>query len=231
MELTPGQQRLLFVVIVLALAGLGIYLIGGRRSGGTPAAAPSPTASTATASTGTAGTGTASTGQPSPSGTETASVPPSVVPPPTPVSTAGGAEIYQWLPFTPAGLTAAVKTTLSFATDYATWSYKESTAAYGAKFKALAAPPEIATLEEGYGTVGLAQARTATKQVSTGSGTIDQISSFGTGPTITFLVTITNRVTSTQPTTTQSPQFSVTVVSSAGAWQVNNIELSSLGNQ
>jgi hypothetical protein len=144
----------------------------------------------------------------------------------------GGAEIYQWLPFTPADLAAAAKTTLAFSTDYATWSYTESTAAYGAKFNGLAAPQEIATLKEGYSTVGLAQTRTATKQVSTGSGTIDQISSFGTGPTsITFLVTITNRVTSTQPTTTQSPQFTVTVVSSGGTWQVNNIELSSLGNQ
>ena len=212
MELTPGRQRLVFVLIVLALAGLGTYLIGAREHGGTPAAAPSASAS-------------ASTTVPSASAT-TPGIPPSSLPTPTPVSTAGGAEIYQWLPFTPADLTAAAQTTVSFAKDYVTWSYTENATAYGAKFNGLATPTEITALEEGYSTAGVAQQRTADKQVSTGSGTIESISSFGGGPTITFLVTITNQVTSTQPTTTAPPQqYTVTVVSSGGAWQVNNIEL------
>ena len=59
---------------------------------------------------------------------------------------------------------------------------------------------EAATLEYDYGTPGVAGPRTADKQVSTGSGTIDSISSFGASPTsITFLVTISQQVTSTQP--------------------------------
>ena len=37
----------------------------------------------------------------------------------TPAATAGGANIYQWLPFTQSDLTAAAKTTLAFATVYA----------------------------------------------------------------------------------------------------------------
>ena len=115
MELTTGQQRLLFVVVVLALAGLGIYLVSSRSSGGSPAAAPSATASTAHAAA---------------SGTTAAGVPPSTVPAATPVSTAGGAEIYQWLPFTAADLAAAAQTTVTFAADYATWSYTEDAAAY-----------------------------------------------------------------------------------------------------
>jgi hypothetical protein len=216
MELTPGRQRLVFVVVVLALVGVGIFVIHGRGSGGTPAAAPSTPAGTAV---------------PSASPASAAGVPPSSLPAPTPASTAGGAEIYQWLPFTPADLTAAAQATVSFAKDYVTWSYTENATAYGATFNGLATAQEITVLEEGYSTAGLAQQRTADKQVSTGSGTIESISSFGSGPTITFVVTITNQVTSTQPTTTAPPQqYAVTVVSSGGAWQVNNIELSSQGN-
>ena len=56
-------------------------------------------------------------------------------------------------------------------------------------------------------------------------------SSFGAGPTITFLVTVNQQVTSTQPTTTASTKYAVTMVTSGGAWLVNDIELSTLGNQ
>jgi hypothetical protein len=220
MELTPRQLRLVFVVVVLALVGLGIYLIQGRGSGGTPAAAPSATTPRASASAPSA-----------------ASVPPSAVPSATPVPTAGGAQIYQWLPFTAADLSAAAQTTLTFAKDYSTWSYTESAAAYAAKFTGLVTSLELATLKNGYSTPGVAGPRTADKQVSTGSGTIDSIRSFGTGqtsatgqPSITFLVTINQQVKSTQPTSTAANQYAVTVVSSGNSWLVNDIELSKLGN-
>jgi hypothetical protein len=223
MELTPGQRRLVFVVVVLALIGLGIYLIQGRGSGGgTPAAAPSTSATTP---------------RPAASAPSAASVPPSAVPAATPASTAGGAEIYQWLPFTAADLSAAAQTTLSFAKDYSTWSYTESAAAYAAKFNGLATSLELATLKNGYSTPGVAGPRAQDRQVSTGSGTIDSIRSFGTGqtsatgqPSITFLVTINQQVKSTQPTSTAANQYAVTVVSSGSAWLVNDIELSKLGN-
>jgi hypothetical protein len=217
MELTTGQQRLLFVVVVLALTGLGFYLIRGHGSGGTPAAALSPSA-TATA-----------TASPTATGPAASSVPPATVPAATPVSTAGGAEIYQWLPFTPDDLAAAANTTLKFATDYATWSYTEDTAAYGAKLSSLVTAKEMPVLESAYATPGVAAQRKADKQVSTGSGTIDVIRAFATG-TITFSVTITQKVTSTQPASTQSAKYAVTVVSSGGGWQVNDIELANLGN-
>ena len=217
MDLTPGQQRLVFVVVVLALAGLGIYLIQGRGSGGgTPAAAPSPSATSP---------------QPSANTPSAASVPPSTVPAATPVSTAGGAQIYQWLPFTPADLSAAAQTTLTFAKDYSTWSYKESAAAYAAKMSGLVEASELAVLKNGYSTAGVAGPRAAEKQVSTGSGTIDTIRSFGTGPTsIIFVVTINQQVTPAQPGSTGSSQYAITVISSGGSWLVHDLELSTLGN-
>jgi hypothetical protein len=216
MELTPRQLRLVFVVVVLALVGLGIYLIQGRGSGGgTPAAAPSAT-----------------TPRPSASAPSAASVPPSTVPAATPVSTAGGAQIYQWLPFTAADLSAAAQTTLTFAKDYSTWSYTESVTAYAAKFNGLVTSLELASLKNGYSTSGVAGPRMADKQVSTGSGTIDSIRSFGTSPTtsITFLVTINQQVTPPQPGSSPSNQYAITVASSGSAWLVNDIELSKFGN-
>jgi hypothetical protein len=214
MDLTPGQQRLVFVVVVAVLVGMGAYLIGTRHSGGTPAAAPSASASA----------------QPS-AGTGSAYVPPSAVPSATPVSTAGGAEIYQWLPFSAADLDAAANTTLSFAANYATWSYTEDKAAYGAKLGGLATAQEVTTAEYYYGTAGVAGPRTSDKQVSTGSGTIDSIRSFGTSPvSITFLVTLNQQVASTQPTRKVTGQYAVTVALSGGKWQVNDLELSQLGN-
>lgn len=219
MELTTGQQRLLFVGVALALAGLGFYLIGGRGSGSSPGAAPSPSPSASpSTSTSLSATGTASTG-----------VPPATVPAATPVSTAGGAEIYQWLPFTPSDLAAAAKTTLEFATVYTTWSYAEDTTAYAAKLNGLVTAKEMPVLMSAYATQGVAEQRTADKQVSKGSGTIDTIYAFATG-SITFYVTITQQVTPAQPSSTMSGKYAVTVVSSGGGWQVNDIELSSLGN-
>ncbi len=217
MELTTGQRRLLFAVVVLARVGLGFSLVSSRASGGSPA---------------TAASSPAGRGSQAPSGSTAAGVPPSTVPAATPASTAGGAEIYQWLPFSAADLAAAATTTVSFAADYATWSYRENAAAYGAKMSGLVTAQEAATLENDYGTAGVAGPRAADKQVSTGSGVIDSISSFGGNPTsITFLVTISQQVSSTQPAKSMTGKYTVTVISSGNAWQVNDIELSGLGNQ
>jgi hypothetical protein len=218
MDLTPGRQRLVFVVIVIALVGLTSYLIENRHSGGTPAAGPSPSTPQSSVSTS--------------AGTQANGAPPSSVPAATPASTASGAEIYQWLPFTAADLSGAAQTTLTFAKDYSTWSYTESTTEYAAKMAGLVTSQELATLTSGYSTAGVAGPRVTDKQVSTGTGTIDSIRSFGTNPvSITFVVTINQQVTSTQPATTAPPQqYAVTVVSSGSVWQVNDLELSQLGN-
>jgi len=214
MELTPGLQRLVFAVLVIALAGLGVFLVSARGHHGTPSAAASsstPAAASAADST--------------------ASVPPTLVPSATPLPTAGDTQIYQWLPFTAADLTAAANTTMAFAKAYATWNYTETYTAYGATFNGLATGSEITQLEANYNPPGAAAQRTADKQSSTGSGTIDTISQFSSNPTsITFLVTITQQVTPATSTASSSQQYAVTVIPSGGSWQVNDLELPSAGN-
>ncbi len=217
MDLSPGQRRLVFVVVVIVLIGLGFYLVKEHDSGSS--STPSESAST-----------------PAPSATSSTapSVPPSSVPAVTPASTVGGAEIYQWLPFTATDLAAAANVTTSFATDYVTWSYAESATAYVGKLQSLVTSTELTQVEQGYETPGIAGRRTADKQVSSGSGTIEQILSFGTstGPkTIVFTVSISQQVTSTQPTQTQANTYNITVQSSGGPWQVSDVELASLGNK
>jgi hypothetical protein len=222
MELTPGQQRLLFVVVVLVLAGLGIYLIRDGHHGAAAPPSPSPTATSPTTS-GSSGSGTAQA---------SAGVPPATVPPASPpATTASGANIYEWLPFSQADLTAAAKTTLAFATDYATWSYTDTKTAYATKLGAVATAQEVTTLESGFTTAGVAGPRVADKQVSTGSGTIESIRSFGTSPTsITFAVTITEQLASTTGNKTNTSTYAITTVSTGTGWLVNDIELSGIGN-
>jgi hypothetical protein len=226
MELTPGRQRLLFVVIVIALVGLGFFLIEGRSHGTTAASANTPAPSASATASASASAASASASAASAAATAT---PPAVEPSATPPSaTAGGANIYQWLPFTQADLTAAAKTTLAFAKDYATWNSKESKAAYGATMAKLVTAQEDATLEYDFGTA----ARGAANAVSTGSGTIDSISSFGASPaSITFSVDIAQQVVPAQGASTGPSQYSITVESTGTGWLVNNIELASLGNQ
>jgi hypothetical protein len=218
MELNTGQQRLLFAVVVVGLVGLGVFLISGRHQSSASPPAPSPSA-TPTAS------GTVASG--------TASLPPATVPPPAPApTTSGGTDIYQWLPFTQADLTAAARTTLAFAAVWDTTSYTESGTAYGAKLAGLVTAQERTTLVYDYGTSGVAGPRLADKQVSTGTAAIDSITSFGGSPaSITFAVTIDEQITSTKPAVPSDGVYTVTVEQDDGNWLVNDIELSSLGNQ
>jgi hypothetical protein len=214
MELSTGQQRLLFVVVVLLLAGLGIYLIGPgthRGAGASPTTSPGSTPAVATSSPATA-------------------VPPATVPQGTPAtSSAGGAGIYQWLPFTQQDLTEAAQAATAFAADYQTFSYTETATVYAAKMASVVTAELAGTLENAYATPGVAAQRSAQKQISTSSGGITQIRSFGAG-SITFLVNITQRLGTTKGTATTTTQYAVTVESAAGGWEVNDIELANAGN-
>ena len=185
MELSRGQQRLLFVVVVLALGGLGIFLLGSRHRTAAPA---------------------------------------------TTVGGGGGVNIYQWLPFTQQDLTAASRATVAFAADYENWSYTEPAQAYVAKMNGLVTTNLAASLQNSYATPGVAALRSAQKQISTSSGGIASIRSFGTG-SITFVVNIAQRLATTSGTSNSTKQYAVTVVSNATGWQVNDVELAGAGNQ
>ncbi|HTX29685.1 MAG TPA: hypothetical protein VME19_21980 [Streptosporangiaceae bacterium] len=209
MDLSPGQQKAAFVLIVVVLAALGYYLVvpALTRSHDHSHAAGAPTAAVS-----------AST-QPA-----TASAPPPVVTAPQ-----EGVNIYAWLPFTQQDLADAASVATRFGVDYDTYAYTESPSAYVAKMGGLITGELAATLRSAYATQGVATLRTDQKQVSTGTAVIESLRAFGPS-SLTFIITAGQRLVSGGATTNGSTQYAVTVTGSGAAWQVSDIELESAGN-
>jgi hypothetical protein len=212
-DLSPAQQKAVFVLVVVVLAALGYWLILPKlsHSAAQPAVAASTSSPTASAP--------ASTSAPeTPAATVTA-----------PPAAAGTVNIYSWLPFTQQGLTDAASVTLKFAVDYNTFTYTETPAAYVAKMGGLITGSLATTLRASYATPGVATLRTNQKQVSTGTAAINSLRSFGPS-SLTFIVTTGQRLVSSNGTTNGSTQYAVTVTGSGMSWQVDDIELASAGN-
>lgn len=215
MELSPAQRKLAFAVIVLALAGLGAFLLWPGASAARGRVAPGP-----------GGAPGASSAQSAPAALPAGGNG-------TPVPSGSAVNIYQWLPFTQADLAEASGVVRKFCADYATYTYTESPASYVGKMKGLVTADLSATLARGYATPGVAQVRTQQKQSASGSGAITALRAFGPSSMV-FLVTLTQKTYSTKGTGTTSSVLSsgyaITVVRSGAGWQVNDIQLASAGN-
>lgn len=210
MDLSPGQQKAVFGVVVVVLVGLGIWLLASPHGSQQPSAAKSPTASPSTSASAPA----------------QAAGSPSAAPVPTP---SGGVNIYQWLPFSQQALAQAAAVSTKVTEDYNTFSYTESAAGYVASMNGLITSQLSQTLKNGYSTLGVAQLRTSQKQISVGTAAIDSIRTFGNG-SITFVVTGTQKLASTKGNSTNSNQYAVTVTGQGSSWQVYDIEPASAGN-
>jgi hypothetical protein len=210
-DLSPRQQKAVFALVVLVLAALGYWLIVPRVSHSSgqarPAASPAPPPTV-------------------PAGTPSQSVPPPAATA-SPAST-GSVDIYSWLPFTQQGLAAAAGVTERFLVDYNTYSYTESAADYVGKMKGLITAQLATTLKGLYSTPGVAKVRTDQKQVSTGTAAITSLRAYGPS-SLTFIVTGTQHLVTSKGTSNGSTQYAVTVTGSGTSWQVNDIELSSVG--
>ena len=208
MDLSPGQQKAVFALVVVVLAALGYWLIVPRVSHSHAQAQPSP----------------------NPSATQSVPSPPASSPPAattTPAS-AGGVDIYSWLPFTQQGLAAAAAVTEKFLVDYNTYSYTESAAGYVGKMNGLITTQLASTLQGLYAQPGVAKVRSDQRQVSTGTAVINSIRAFGPS-SLTFVATGTQHLTTSKSTSNGSAQYAITVTGSGTSWQVDNIELSSVG--
>jgi len=210
MDLSAGQQKALFAVVVVALAGLGIYLLapGSRGSGQHAGAAP--------------------TGTPRPAPTAQAAGAASTAPAPSPTGSSS-VNIYQWLPFTQQDLARASAVATQFAVDDNTFTYKDSAASYVARMSGLITAQLGQKLENSFATLSLAQARSRQKQISTGTASIDSLRTFGAS-SITFVVTATQKLSGSQGSRQTGTQYAITVTNSGGSWQVYDIELASAGN-
>ena len=213
MDLSPAQQKAVFVLVVVVLAALGYWLLLPKISHSPasvrPAASPAPSAA--------------------------ASVPASQVPqgatpttvPASPAAT-GSVNIYSWLPFTQQGLADAAAVTVKFCADYNTYSYTESASGYVGTMNGLITGQLVTVLQGLYSTPGVANLRTGQKQVSTGTAVISSLRAFGPS-SLTFVVTATQHLVSSHGTTNGSTQYAVTVTGSGTSWQVNDIQLATVG--
>jgi hypothetical protein len=208
-DLSPRQRSVVFAIIVIALAALGYYLV-------VPAVAHSAGHAQAAASPTPAGPATATT--PAPAPTQTASAP-----------SAGGVNIYAWLPFTQQDLATAASVAVQFSVDYNTYTYTETAAAYVAKMTGLITGELATTLQASYSTPGVVSTRTSQQQVSTGTGAINSLRAFGPS-SLTFVVNTTQHLVSSHGASNGSAQYAVTLTGSGSSWRVSDIELSSAGN-
>ncbi len=213
MDLSPGQQKAVFALVVVVLAALGYWLllpkITHSNAAARAAASPSPSVTQSV---------------PAPA-VSTGTTPATVTASP---AAAGSMNIYSWLPFTQQGLAAAAAVTVKFCADYNTYSYTESAAAYVGTMNGLITGQLATTLQGLYSTPGVAKVRKSQQQVSTGTAAIDSLRSFGPS-SLTFIVTAGQHLVTSRATTDGSAQYAVTVTGSGTSWQVNDIELSTVG--
>jgi hypothetical protein len=218
MEPISGQRKAAFALVVLILAALGAYLLvpavfGTHHPAAARPQAPRPATQQAPAS-------------------DTPVAAASPAPTPTPAGSparAGQPDIYQWLPFTQPGLAAAARVVTRFGADYGTFSYTESSASYVGSMRSLITPALSQQLARAYAAPGVASPRVSNKQVATGTAAIDSLRAFGAS-SLTFVVTMGQRITGSHGRSSISGQYSVTVSGSGSSWQVSDIELSSAGN-
>jgi hypothetical protein len=201
MDFSPAVRRVIFGLIVCVLVGLGAYLIGPVAHGaGSAAHHHSPPRRQAVATTQTAT-------------------------PPAP----GQPDIYQWLPFTQAGLAAAASVVVTFGDAYGSFSYTQNAGAYIAPLASITSAQLVSQIEAAYSTPGVAAARLSGKQVAVATTTIGSIRAFGPS-SLTFLVQVAQQLTDTTGRSQQSTVYAVTVTGSGANWQVSDVELASAGN-
>jgi hypothetical protein len=211
-ELSPGQRRAVFAVVVIALAALGYYLVVPAVTHGRAAASPTASSSAGSTAGGTPAGGTATATAPAPA-----------------VTAPGGVDIYAWLPFTQQDLAAAASVAVRFSVDYNTYTYTETAADYVGAMGGLITGQLASTLRAAYQIPGVASLRKSQQQVSTGTAVIDSLRAFGPS-SMTFIVTAGQRLATTKGTSSGSTQYAVTVTGSGSSWQVSDIELESAGN-
>jgi hypothetical protein len=210
MELTGFQRITTFAVVVIVLVGLGVYLFL-PSAAGSGTSTPGPSASTPS--------GRASGLVPSSQPTAAASPPAGAVVP----------DIYQWLPFTQAGLASAAHVALAFGADYGTFSYSQGTAAYLAPMRSLVTSQLAALIGRAYASPGVAAARVSQQQVAAGKAAIVSLRGFGQS-SLTFVVAVTEQITDSKGRSQQTTDYAVTLTGGGGSWQVNDIELATAGN-
>jgi hypothetical protein len=211
MELSPAQRKLTFALVVLALVALGVYLFV-SRGGAAPAASPHVSHP--------------ATRPPAPASPQVTAPPASS--PPAGAAASQNSDIFQLVPFTPAGLASGEKIADQFGAAYGTYSYTESAAAYVASMQRVVSPQLGQQIAAAYSTPGVAGQRTSQRQVATATAQVTALRAFGPN-SLTFVITVTQQVTATKGGGTKTEGYAVTLTGGDTTWQVTDIELQNAG--
>jgi hypothetical protein len=225
MELTTAQRRIVFVLVVLVLAGLGVYVFtsAGRGTAGSGAAGRHA------AGQGSGGQGTGGQGVPPSTPPASPSASASSSPAQTAPTDTRAPDIYQWLPFTKAGLAGAASVAVRFGAAYGTFSYTEKTSAYIASMRSLITPQLAGQISAAYAAPGVASLRASRKQVSAGSARITSLRAFGSS-SLTFIVAVTEQITAKKNSGPLTTSYAVTLTGGDTSWQVSGLEYEGAGN-
>jgi hypothetical protein len=204
MDASPAVRRAAFAVVVCAFAALGGYLLSPAAHHGTGARRPPPGAHSSRPSSPADGVRATR-------------------------SSSGLSDIYQWLPFTQAGLAAAAATVVRFGDAYGTYSYTEDSAAYAESLQPAASAQLVGQIEAAYGATGVAATRQGEKQIAVGTTTIGSLRAFGPG-SLTFVVQVAQQLTDSSGRSEQTTAYAVTVSGGGTTWQVTDVELAAAGN-
>ncbi|MEV8630129.1 hypothetical protein AB0395_00590 [Streptosporangium sp. NPDC051023] len=198
-----GNRRgVVFAVLVVMLALVGIYLTMWPSSGGgqEPAAEPVGASRTVRGAQGD---------------TE----------PPRPAATASNApfDVYSYLPMTKQELAAAADYAQRFTAEYGTFSYDEQPAAYGDRLKGYTTAEFAEVLLRTITSPGTIAANTSDQVVSVGTAKVKEIRQIEKSSVI-FVVTGTQNVTAKSGAKERTEDYAVTLIEVGADWRVHDLQ-------
>lgn len=204
-----GDRRgVVFAVVVIILAAVGIYLTMMKPSSGEEATAQ-PTASR------TASAAPAVTAAPSPS---------------KPLATASAApfDVYAYLPMTKQQLAAAADLAERFAAAYGTYRYDEDPAAYASRVKVFTTGDLGDALTRSITSPGTVQQNRDDQVVSKATAKMKEIRQVDR-TSVVFVVVGTQQITAKSGSSTKAEEYAVTLTQMGSDWRVFDLQLAKEG--
>ncbi|GII77728.1 hypothetical protein Sru01_27100 [Sphaerisporangium rufum] len=201
MALGDDRRKIVFAVVVLALAGVGVYLSLRPAAGGDGRAEPAGVITTGPAR------------------------PPAADPP---AASPGSFDIYSYLPVTRAQIAEAADVARRFATSYATFRHDEDAASYAERLKGFTTAEFGAVLARDVTTPATVEHNRTEQIVSQGSAKLTAIRDIAAG-SVTVVVTAVQDITDRNGTRRQTADYAVTLTQVGTGWRVFDLQPATTG--
>ncbi|MGV9771296.1 hypothetical protein [Streptosporangium sp. NPDC003464] len=200
-----GSRRgLVFAVLVMMLAAVGIYLTMWPDSGDEGRPQPDPVGVSRTVP----GSRAAVSAEP-----------------PRPSATASNApfDVYSYLPMTKQELAAAADYAQRFTAEYGTFSYDEDPAVYGDRLRGYTTTEFAGVLLRTVTSPGSVEANRADEVVSVGTARVKEIRQIQ-NTSVVFVVTGTQDVTAKSGPKERTEDYAVTLIEVGADWRVHDLQ-------